>query len=53
MRVTITLSRGKPSPLRERAGLLGSGTVVPAGMAATDLPSVARVLYREIRDYGD
>ncbi len=51
--VTITLSLGRPSPLRERAGLLGSGTVVPAGVAASDLASVARVLYREIRDYGD
>jgi hypothetical protein len=39
--------------MRLRAAMLGSGTVVPAGVTATDLPSVARVLYREIRDYGD
>ncbi len=47
------LSRPTLSPLQERAGMLGSGTVVPAGVAPTDLPSVARVLHREIRDYGD
>jgi hypothetical protein len=52
-RVTITLTRGKPSAMRLRAAMLGSGTVVPAGVTATDLPSVARILYREIRDYGD
>lgn len=52
-RMTITLTRGKPSAMRLRAAMLGSGTVVPAGAGAADLPSVARVLHREIRDYGD
>jgi hypothetical protein len=33
--------------------MLGSGMLVPDGAAATDLPSVARVPHREIRDYGD
>lgn len=45
--------RASPVPLRplwERAGMLASGAVVPDGAAATDLPSVARVIQREVRN---
>jgi hypothetical protein len=42
-----------PGPLATRAGMLAAGTVIPDGAAATDLPSVARIIDREVRDYSD
>jgi hypothetical protein len=33
--------------------MLASGALIPDGAAGTDLPSVARVLAREARNYGD
>jgi hypothetical protein len=52
-RLTTVLSRPAPSPLQQRARMLSAGTVVPSGIAATDLPSIARILHREIRNHSD
>ncbi len=47
------LTRIWPGPLAARAEMLASGKAVPNGAAATDLPTIARVLRREVRDHGD